>query len=863
MAPPQESSLFRSELMSLIQLYIPSENAQPTIAELGDLGCIQFRDLNPDVSAFQRAFVGEIRRLDEMERRLRFLITQTEKAELPIKPALAIPTTRAKNQHEIDELESRLFEVESKVQDLNGSQETLKKRYLELTEMRHVLRETAIFFEEAESRQGDMMGGSNRSGRGADDRPLLESDIEAGDHTEGLLRNANLGFVSGVIERRKMGAFERILWRSLRGNLYMNSAEIDEIIVDPVTDEEVYKTVFIIFAHGRELLAKIKKISESLGATLYQIDPNPEKRREDALEVIARIEELNNVLYNTNNARRAELSRVADSLDSWSIIIKKEKAIYHTMNLFNVDANRKTLIAEGWCPTSDIHSVHIALKTAMERSGSMVPSILNELRTVKEPPTYHRTNKFTSGFQAIIDAYGVARYREVNPGLFTVITFPFLFAVMFGDFGHGWLMTFAAVYLCLNERNLAKMAKSSEIFKTFYGGRYIILLMGIFSIYAGLIYNDMFSRSLSFFSSGWEWEAKGPGLEEGKQVGVYPVGVDWAWQFADNRLLFLNSYKMKEAIIFGVVHMTFGIVLNLFNHTYFKKPINIYCEFIPQIIFMQAIFGYLVICILYKWSVNWAALGTPDKPGTAEAPGLLNMLIFMFLQPGTIEKELYKGQATVQVILVLVALVCVPWMLCVKPYLLRKEHMRHVAAGYATLSVPPSPVTQQPGSPDIEQHGEASLSAGVHGAGGSAGSPSPSSNHGEDMHSDHFDFGEIVIHQVIHTIEFCLGCISNTASYLRLWALSLAHAQLSEVLWDMTLNTIFSMSPSILPVTIAIGWYFWFALTIGILLIMEGLSAFLHALRLHWVEFNGKFYEGSGKKFMPFSFQLIIEGVTE
>jgi V-type H+-transporting ATPase subunit a len=193
--------------------------------------------------------------------------------------------------------------------------------------------------------------------------PLLQNDDQEGQYP-GNSVSFDLEFVAGTIERTRMATFERVLWRVLRGNLYMNHTQIEEPFVDPNTLDEVRKDVFIVFGHGEALLAKIRKVAESMGATLYPIDSNADKRSDALRDVSGRLEDLQTVLYNTGLSRRAALVNIGESLASWQDVVRKEKMIYETLNLFNYDARRKTLIAEGWCPTRDITTIQLALRHA-------------------------------------------------------------------------------------------------------------------------------------------------------------------------------------------------------------------------------------------------------------------------------------------------------------------------------------------------------------------------------------------------------------------------------------------------------------------------------------------------------------------
>merc|ERR1712079_342879 len=362
-------------------------------------------------------------------------------------------------------------------------------------------------------------------------------------------------------------------------------------------------------------------------------------------------------------------------------------------------------------------------------------------------------------------------------------------------------------------------------------GRYLIALMGLFSTYTGFIYNDVFSKSLNLFGSAWQVSERDSdfccGEDAPKSMMLqpalnrtysdysgtpYPFGVDPVWQISTNKIVFLNSFKMKVSIIIGVIHMMFGLLISFWNNKFFSKALNITCEFIPQVLFLSCMFGYMELLMFHKWA-SYTAGGFDGDVTTTErcAPSILttfiNMVLFKYgddvvpLSPECGDPYMYAGQTFFQRVFVIVAVICIPWMLLAKPLLKR--------------NAPKEP--------------------------------------GEET-----EFSEIMILQGIHTIEFVLGTVPHTASYLRLWALSLAHAQLSEVLWSMILKIAFGFKGYTGAVAIYVIFAFWAVLTVSILCLMEGLSAFLHTLRLHWVEFQSKFYKGDGYLFIPFSFETIL-----
>ncbi|XP_021717099.1 V-type proton ATPase subunit a1-like isoform X2 [Chenopodium quinoa] len=804
--------LMRSEKMTCVQLIIPVESAHRAISYLGELGLLQFRELNADKSPFQRTFVNQVKRCAEMSRKLRFFKDQISKAGLLISGHPGMQPDL-----ELEELEIRLAEHEHELIEMNSNSEKLQQTYNELLEFKMVLQKAGSFLVPGKSpavaEEVELDENIHSSDDYADTASLLEQEMR------GTPVQSGVRCMCGIICKSKALKFERMLFRATRGNLLFNQAPTDVYISDPTSSEMVEKTVFVVFFSGEQARMKILKICEAFAANCYPVPEEINKQRQIIKEVSSRLAELEATLDAGMRHRNKALADVAFHLTRWMNLVRREKAVYDTLNMLNFDVTKKCLVGEGWCPISEKSQIQEALQRATFHSNSQVGVIFHAMDSVESPPTYFKTNHFTNSFQEIVDAYGVAGYQEANPAVYTVVTFPFLFAVMFGDWGHGICLLMLALFLIAREGKLS-LQKLGSFMEMLFGGRYVILLMALFSIYCGLIYNEFFSVPFHIFGQS-AYKCRDATCSDSSTAGLvkfrdpYPFGVDPSWRGSRSELPFLNSLKMKMSILLGVVQMNLGILLSYFNARFFSNSVDIRYQFLPQIIFLNSLFGYLSLLIIIKWC-------------TGSRADLYHVMIYMFLSPfeDLGENELFWGQRPLQILLLLLAMVAVPWMLFPKPFILKKLHSeRFQGRMYGILHSTEMDLDVEPDS-------------------------------ARQLHHEDFNFSEIFVHQLIHSIEFVLGAVSNTASYLRLWALSLAHSELSTVFYEKVLLLAWGYENLVIRL---VGLAVFAFATAFILLMMESLSAFLHALRLHWVEFQNKFYHGDGYKFKPFSFAILTD----
>jgi V-type H+-transporting ATPase subunit a len=783
----------------------------------------------------------------------------------------------------LDSLEVELDGYESQLRELNNYSEKLTTEYNEKVELQEVLEKARRFFMTDAPRLAvsELTSGITNTDIGGSDTGLLQTDNAPRPDLD-----MRFSSITGVVATEEKVRFERMIFRATRGNCYLRFAPIKQPIIDPETGIAVEKSVFIIFYKSESIEMKLKKICDAFAAHRYSLPDMDDAASVDRMltENAQELVDSRTVLLKNQDTRYRLCQLLAKHTERWTWIVLREKAVYHSLNMFKADVSGM-LRGEGWVIKESSDNVRDAVERAHANMDLHMPSLVDLVpQPWPTPPTHFITNKFTYGYQEFVNTYGIPRYREANPALFTAATFPFLFGVMYGDIGHGLFLFCSGLYMLWNEK-ANDNAKLGEMGDGLHTGRYMITMMGFFAVYAGLIYNDCFSLGLNLFGSRYRFEGQSEGVVEegnvaenvaefGSNESVYPFGLDPIWHVSSNELLFFNSFKMKLSVIFGIFQMFAGTCLKGANAIYFGERLDFLYEFIPMVLFASSLFMYMVCLIFYKWMINWNSRmlsatcldpngegwGSSDYDGNwvvcnadagnglctpwgyactgyddtaakcpldfggsgdgCQPPNLITTLINIALNPGTVDEPMYPNQGLIQNVLLLIALLSVPVLLLVKPLLLSKQ--QH------------APIVHH--SDDIEADHD---------------------HDDDDAHEEH-GFGEIIIHQAIETIEFVLGMVSNTASYLRLWALSLAHSELATVFWEKamlsTLNINFFAA--------FIGYGIFAGVTFGVLLMMDVLECFLHALRLHWVEFQNKFFKADGVRFSPYSFRQIIKDAS-
>ncbi|MCD7464311.1 V-type proton ATPase subunit a3 [Datura stramonium] len=257
-------------------------------------------------------------------------------------------------------------DLESELIEMNANGDKLQRSYNELVEYKLVLQKAGEFFHIAQS-SAEALHREHASNPNCDFQSIQALKVK-------------LGFITGLVPREKSMAFERILFKiATRGNVFLRQAVVEEPVTDPVSGEKVEKTYlqssFLQFEEQRAKFSKYVMLLEQI----VILSPRT--------LVSGRISELKTTI-DVSLVHGNLLQTIGNQYDRWNILVRKEKSIYHTLNMLSIDVTRKCLVAEGWSPVFATKQIQDALQRATHDSNSEVGAIFRVLRTREMPPTY-------------------------------------------------------------------------------------------------------------------------------------------------------------------------------------------------------------------------------------------------------------------------------------------------------------------------------------------------------------------------------------------------------------------------------------------------------------------------------------------
>lgn len=127
----------------------------------------------------------------------------------------------------------------------------------------------------------------------------------------------------------------------------------------------------------------------------------------------------------------------------YKMFIAKEKAIFKTINMMRLRGSAEQFVGFFWCPVVDFPKLQEEIHKSS--CSSAVEAITSMENHNIEPPTHIPVTDVTWLSQTLVNLYGIPHYQEANPMIISLVTFPFLFGMMFGDMGHGSILLMCAL----------------------------------------------------------------------------------------------------------------------------------------------------------------------------------------------------------------------------------------------------------------------------------------------------------------------------------------------------------------------------------------------------------------------------------